>query len=88
MSAFIPTNVISITDGQIFLETSLFIQGTRPAVYVGLSVSASAAQIKATKQVGGSMKGELASTAKWRLSRSSVPTLMPQRSACSIAAPA
>jgi F-type H+-transporting ATPase subunit alpha len=54
--------VISITDGQIFLETDLFNQGTRPAVSVGLSVSrvGSAAQIKATKQVGGKLKGELA----------------------------
>ena len=62
VSAYIPTNVISITDGQIFLETDLFNQGIRPAVSVGLSVSrvGSAAQIKATKQVGGNLKGELA----------------------------
>jgi F-type H+-transporting ATPase subunit alpha len=62
VSAFIPTNVISITDGQIFLETDLFFQGIRPAVNVGLSVSrvGSAAQIKAMKQVAGSIKGELA----------------------------
>ncbi len=62
VSAFIPTNVISITDGQIFLETDLFYQGIRPAVNVGLSVSrvGSAAQIKAMKQVAGSIKGELA----------------------------
>ncbi|HEU5081426.1 MAG TPA: F0F1 ATP synthase subunit alpha [Opitutaceae bacterium] len=62
VSAYIPTNVISITDGQIFLETDLFNQGTRPAVSVGLSVSrvGSSAQIKATKQVGGKLKGELA----------------------------
>ena len=62
MSAFIPTNVISITDGQIFLETDLFYQGVRPAVNVGLSVSrvGSSAQIKAMKQVAGSIKGELA----------------------------
>ncbi len=62
VSAYIPTNVISITDGQIFLETDLFNQGMRPAVSVGLSVSrvGSAAQIKATKQVGGKLKGELA----------------------------
>ncbi|HAW48411.1 MAG TPA: F0F1 ATP synthase subunit alpha [Roseovarius sp.] len=62
ISAFIPTNVISITDGQIFLETDLFYQGIRPAVNVGLSVSrvGSAAQTKAMKKVAGSMKGELA----------------------------
>ena len=62
VSAFIPTNVISITDGQIFLETDLFNQGIRPAVNVGLSVSrvGSSAQIKAMKQVAGSIKGELA----------------------------
>jgi F-type H+-transporting ATPase subunit alpha len=62
VSAFIPTNVISITDGQIFLETDLFYQGVRPAVNVGLSVSrvGSAAQIKEMKQVAGSIKGELA----------------------------
>ena len=62
VSAYIPTNVISITDGQIFLETSLFFQGIRPAVNVGLSVSrvGSSAQVKAMKQVAGSIKGELA----------------------------
>ena len=62
VSAYIPTNVISITDGQIFLETDLFFQGIRPAVNVGISVSrvGSAAQIKAMKQVAGSIKGELA----------------------------
>ena len=62
VSAYIPTNVISITDGQIFLETDLFYQGIRPAVNVGLSVSrvGSSAQIKAMKQVAGSIKGELA----------------------------
>src|ERR671921_657979 len=62
VSAYIPTNVISITDGQIFLETDLFFQGIRPAINVGLSVSrvGSSAQIKAMKQVAGSMKGELA----------------------------
>ena len=62
LSAYIPTNVISITDGQIFLETDLFFQGVRPAVNVGLSVSrvGSSAQIKAMKQVAGSIKGELA----------------------------
>jgi len=62
VSAFIPTNVISITDGQIFLETELFYRGIRPAINVGLSVSrvGSAAQIKAMKQVSGSLKLELA----------------------------
>ena len=62
VSAYIPTNVISITDGQIFLETDLFYQGVRPAVNVGLSVSrvGSAAQTKATKKVAGRIKGELA----------------------------
>ncbi len=62
VSAYIPTNVISITDGQIFLETDLFYQGIRPAVNVGISVSrvGSSAQIKAMKTVAGAIKGELA----------------------------
>src|SRR6202008_654574 len=62
VSAYIPTNVISITDGQIFLETDLFYQGVRPAISVGISVSrvGSAAQIKAVKQVAGRLKGDLA----------------------------
>ena len=62
VSAYIPTTVISITDGQIFLETDLFYQGIRPAVNVGLSVSrvGSSAQIKAMKQVAGAIKGDLA----------------------------
>jgi len=62
VSAYIPTNVISITDGQIFLESDLFYQGIRPAVNVGISVSrvGSSAQIKAMKQVAGAIKGELA----------------------------
>jgi F-type H+-transporting ATPase subunit alpha len=62
VSAYIPTNVISITDGQIYLETDLFYQGVRPAISVGLSVSrvGSAAQIKAIKQVAGKVKGDLA----------------------------
>jgi F-type H+-transporting ATPase subunit alpha len=62
VSAYIPTNVISITDGQIFLETNLFYKGIRPAINVGLSVSrvGSAAQIKAMKQVAGTIKLELA----------------------------
>ena len=62
VSAYIPTNVISITDGQIFLETDLFYQGMRPAISVGISVSrvGSAAQVKAMKQVAGQLKGDLA----------------------------
>jgi F-type H+-transporting ATPase subunit alpha len=62
VSAYIPTNVISITDGQIFLETNLFYQGVRPAINVGISVSrvGGSAQIKAMKQVAGSLKLELA----------------------------
>jgi F-type H+-transporting ATPase subunit alpha len=62
VSAYIPTNVISITDGQIFLETGLFYRGIRPAINVGLSVSrvGSAAQTKAMKKVAGSIKLELA----------------------------
>ena len=62
VSAYIPTNVISITDGQIYLESDLFFQGVRPAISVGLSVSrvGSAAQLKAMKQVAGQLKGDLA----------------------------
>src|SRR2546428_6983500 len=62
VSAYIPTNVISITDGQLYLETDLFYQGVRPAISVGLSVSriGSAAQLKAMKQVAGQLKGEIA----------------------------
>ncbi len=62
VSAYIPTNVISITDGQIYLETDLFYQGIRPAISIGLSVSrvGSDAQIKAMKQVAGKLKGDLA----------------------------
>ena len=73
VSAYIPTNVISITDGQIFLETNLFFQGIRPAVNVGISVSrvGGNAQIKAMKQVAGSIRASSASTARWRPSRSS-----------------
>ena len=69
MYPHIPTNVISITDGQIFLETELFNQGIRPAVNVGLSVSrvGSAAQTKAMKKVAGSIKLELAQYKKWQL---------------------
>jgi len=66
VSAYIPTNVISITDGQIFLESELFYQGQRPAISVGLSVSrvGSAAQTKAMKQVAGTLKGDLAQYAE------------------------
>src|SRR5437667_7813168 len=62
VSAYIPTNVISITDGQLYLESDLFYQGVRPAISVGLSVSrvGSAAQIKAMKQIAGQLKGDLA----------------------------
>src|SRR5205807_9284527 len=62
VSAYIPTNVISITDGQIYLETDLFYQGVRPAISVGLSVSrvGSAALVKAIKQVAGKVKLDLA----------------------------
>ena len=62
VSAYIPTNVVSITDGQIYLESDLFYQGVRPAISVGISVSrvGSAAQIKAMKQVAGQLKGDLA----------------------------
>lgn len=62
VSAYIPTNVISITDGQIFLETELFYKGIRPAINVGLSVSrvGSNAQLKAMKQVAGTLKLDLA----------------------------
>src|SRR5579864_7534127 len=62
VSAYIPTNVISITDGQIYLETDLFYQGVRPAISVGISVSrvGSVAQLKAMKQVAGQLKGDLA----------------------------
>jgi F-type H+-transporting ATPase subunit alpha len=88
VSAYIPTNVISITDGQIFLETELFYQGIRPAINVGLSVSrvGSAAQTKAMKKVAGSIKLELPNIAKWRPSPSSARTSTPPPSASSTAA--
>ena len=85
MSAYIPTNVISITDGQIFLETDLFFQGIRPAVNVGLSVSrvGSAAQIKAMKTGCRFDQGlSWLSTAKWLPLPSLVRILMLRRSAC------
>ena len=80
VSAYIPTNVISITDGQIYLETDLFYQGIRPAVSVGLSVSrvGSAAQIKAMKQVAGRIKLIWPSSASWRLLLNLVPIWMPK----------
>ena len=77
VSAYIPTNVISITDGQIFLETELFNSGIRPAVNPGISVSrvGGNAQIKAMKKVAGTAQaGVLRSTASCRRSRSSAPT--------------
>jgi F-type H+-transporting ATPase subunit alpha len=73
VSAYIPTNVISITDGQIFLETDLFYQGIRPAVNVGLSVSrvGSAAQTKAMKKVAARSRASSRNTARWRHSPNS-----------------
>ena len=73
VSAYIPTNVISITDGQIFLETDLFYSGVRPAVNVGLSVSrvGGSAQIKAMRQVAGTLRLDLRNTEKKRLLRNS-----------------
>ena len=90
VSAYIPTNVISITDGQIFLETDLFYQGIRPAVNVGLSVSrvGSSAQIKAMKQVAGKIKGELAQYREMAAFAQFGSDLDQRRSASSIAAPA
>ena len=84
VSAYIPTNVISITDGQIFLETDLFYKGIRPAINVGLSVSrvGSAAQIKAMKQVAGTIKLELAQYREMAAFSSSPPTSTPRPSAC------
>ena len=72
LSAYIPTNVISITDGQIFLETDLFHQGVRPAINVGNSVSrvGGSAQIRAMRQVAGSLRLDLAHTASLQPSRS------------------
>jgi F-type H+-transporting ATPase subunit alpha len=88
VSAYIPTNVISITDGQIFLETDLFYQGIRPAVNVGLSVSrvGSAAQTKAMKVAPARSRANSLSIAKWRPSPSSVPTWTRPPSNCSPAA--
>ena len=76
VSAYIPTNVISITDGQIYLEADLFYSGVRPAINVGISVSrvGGNAQIKAMKKVAGRCASTWRSTASWRPSRSSAPT--------------
>ena len=81
ISAYIPTNVISITDGQCFLETDLFNQGVRPAINVGVSVSrvGGAAQIKAMKEVAGCYDWTCRSTANWNPSRPLLPILMPRR---------
>ena len=91
VSAYIPTNVISITDGQIYLETDLFYQGIRPAVSVGLSVSrvGSAAQIKAMKQVAGRIKGDFAQYRELAaFAQFGTPTSTPRRRRCSNAASA
>lgn len=83
MSAYIPTNVISITDGQIYLETDLFFAGQRPAVNVGLSVSrvGGAAQTRAIKKTAGTLRIDLARFRSWRSSPSSPPiwTQLPSR---------
>jgi len=88
VSAYIPTNVISITDGQIFLETDLFYQGIRPAVNVGLSVSrvGSAAQTKAMRKVAGRIKGELAQYREMAAFAQFGSASMRPRSRCSIVA--
>ncbi len=91
ISAYIPTNVISITDGQCFLETDLFNQGVRPAINVGVSVSrvGGAAQIKAMKEVAGSLCVWISrSTASWSRSRRSPPTSTRRPRISWIAAPA
>jgi F-type H+/Na+-transporting ATPase subunit alpha len=82
VSAYIPTNVISITDGQIFLETNLFNAGVRPAINVGISVSrvGGNAQIKSMKKVAGTLKLDQASSANWKRSQSSVLIWMRQPS--------
>ena len=83
VSAYIPTNVISITDGQIFLESKLFNSGVRPAINVGISVSrvGGNAQIGPMKKVAGRIKLELSQYRDLRPSRSSAPTSTPTRSA-------
>ncbi len=89
VSAYIPTNVISITDGQIYLQSDLFFQGQRPAVDVGISVSrvGGDAQVKAMKQVAGTLRLDLAHTERCRPSPSSAPTWTPPRSSSSTTAP-
>jgi F-type H+-transporting ATPase subunit alpha len=85
VSAYIPTNVISITDGQIYLETDLFYAGIRPAVNVGLSVSrvGGSAQVKAMRQVAGKLAWTSPSTGSWRPSPSSAPSsTRPRSSSC------
>ena len=79
VSAYIPTNVISITDGQIFLDADLFNQGNRPAINVGISVSrvGGNAQIKAMKRVAGTLRSTRRSTASWNPSPSSAATWTP-----------
>ena len=91
ISAYIPTNVISITDGQIYLESELFFSGVRPAINVGISVSrvGGNAQIKAMKKVAGRLRiWTSRSTARSRRSRSSAPSSTRPRSSSSRAAPA
>jgi F0F1-type ATP synthase alpha subunit len=82
VSAYIPTNVISITDGQIFLESDLFYAGVRPALNIGISVSrvGGSAQTKAMKKVAGRLKLELVSSASWPLLLSSAAIWMPRPS--------
>ena len=90
MSAFVPTNVISITDGQIFLETDLFNAGIRPAMNAGISVSrvGGAAQTKIIKKLSGGVRSRSRSTASSRRSRSSRPTSTRRRARSSSAASA
>jgi F-type H+-transporting ATPase subunit alpha len=88
VSAYIPTNVISITDGQIYLEPDLFYAGVRPAVNVGISVSrvGGSAQVKAMKKIAGSLRLDLARSASWRRSPSSAPSSTRRRRLSSTAA--
>jgi F-type H+-transporting ATPase subunit alpha len=90
VSAFVPTNVISITDGQIFLETDLFNAGIRPAINAGISVSrvGGAAQTKLIKACPAASVPTWRSTVSWRPSRSSPPTWTPPRASSSTAVPA